>query len=90
MIHSAVYNYLATRTAREVEKSMIFYFCGETTEIGVPVKCETKQKRNETDRNETKRNQTKRNEMKRNETKRNFSKTKCNEKKMKNSIWHKD
>ena len=75
MIHSAVYNYLATRTAREVEKSMIFYFCGETTEIGVPVKCETKQKRNETDRNETKRN---------------FSKTKCNEKKMKNSIWHKD
>jgi hypothetical protein len=40
MIHSAVYNYL--RTAREVEKSMIFYFCDETTEIGVPVKCETK------------------------------------------------
>ena len=29
-------------------------------------------------------------ETKRNETKRNFSKTKCNEKKMKNSIWHED
>ena len=42
----------------------------------VPVKCETKQKRNETIPNETKRNQTKpietkRNEIKRNETKRN-------------------
>jgi hypothetical protein len=47
-------------------------------------------KLNETDRNETKRNQTKRNETKRNETNRIFSKTKCNEKKMKNSIWHED
>ena len=31
----AGYNYLATRTAREVENSMIFYFCGETTEIAM-------------------------------------------------------
>ena len=34
--------------------------------------------------------ETKRNQTKPNETKRNFSKTKCNEKKMKNSIWHED
>ena len=37
----------------------------------VPIKCETKQKRNETKRNETKRNETKRNEINENETKRN-------------------
>ena len=43
-----------------------------------------------TERSETKRNQTKRNETDRNEAKRNFSKTKCNEKKMKKSIWHED
>ena len=39
---------------------------------------------------ETKRNRVKRSEIKRNETKRIFSKTKCNEKNMKNSIWHED
>ena len=37
--------------------------------IGVPVKCETKQKRNETKQIETKRNKSKRNETDRNETK---------------------
>ena len=36
---------------------------------GVPVKCETKSKRNETKPNETKPIETKRNEIKRNETK---------------------
>ena len=40
----------------------------------VPVKCETKQKRNETDRNETKQIETKRNRSKRNETNRNETK----------------
>ena len=35
IIHSADYNYLATRTPREVENSMIFYFCGERTEIAI-------------------------------------------------------
>ena len=48
----------------------------------VPVKCETKQKRNETDRNETKQIETKRNKSKRNETDRNETKqieTKRNE-----------
>ena len=56
---------------------------------------EIETKRNETERNEIKRKETKpietkRNEIKRNETKRIFSKTKCNGKKMKNSIWHED
>jgi hypothetical protein len=32
---SADYNYLVTKTAREVENSMIFYFCGKTTEIAM-------------------------------------------------------
>jgi hypothetical protein len=36
--------------------------------IGVPVKCETKSKRNETEQNETKSNKTKRNRTKRNIT----------------------
>ena len=35
IIHYADYNCIATRTAREVENSMIFYFCGETTEIAM-------------------------------------------------------
>ena len=50
--------------------------------IGVPVKCETKQKRNGTKRNRSKRNETNRNETKQIETKRNKSKrneTKRNE-----------
>ena len=38
---------------------------------GAPIKCETKQKRNETKRNEINENETKRNQQKRNETKRN-------------------
>ena len=38
-------------------------------DVGVPVKCETKQKRNETKQIETKRNRSKRNETNRNETK---------------------
>ena len=41
---------------------------------GVPVKCETKQKRNGTKRNRSKRNETNRNETKQIETKRNKSK----------------
>ena len=48
----------------------------------VPVKCETKQKRNGTKRNRSKRNETNRNETKQIETKRNKSKrneTKRNE-----------
>jgi hypothetical protein len=44
----------------------------------------------ETKRNKTERNEIKRNETKPIETKRIFSKTKCNENKMKNSIWHED
>ena len=40
----------------------------------VPVKCETKQKRNGTKRNRSKRNKSKRNETKRNETNRNETK----------------
>ena len=40
----------------------------------VPVKCETKSKRNETKRNKSKRNEINRNEIHRNETKRNNSK----------------
>ena len=50
--------------------------------FGVPVKCETKQKRNGTKRNRSKRNETNRNETKQIETKRNKSKrneTKRNE-----------
>ena len=48
----------------------------------VPVKCETKQKRNGTKRNRSKRNETNRNETNRNETNRNETKeieTKRNE-----------
>ena len=41
---------------------------------GVPIKCETKQKRKETKRNQQKRNETKRNQRNENET--NESKTK--------------
>ena len=50
--------------------------------LRVPVKCETKQKRNGTKRNRSKRNETNRNETKQIETKRNRSKrneTKRNE-----------
>ena len=45
-----------------------------TCSIRVPVKCETKQKRNGTKRNRSKRNETNRNETKQIETKRNKSK----------------
>ena len=45
-----------------------------TIRLRVPVKCETKQKRNGTKRNRSKRNETNRNETKRNKTKRNKSK----------------
>ena len=38
-------------------------------EVWVPVKCETKSKRNETKRNKSKRNASKRNEIYKNETK---------------------
>jgi hypothetical protein len=43
---------------------------------GVPVKCETKSKRNKTKRNETKRNKSKRNSSKGNEIYRNETKSK--------------
>ena len=63
-----------------------FYFLSKLCTFGcmiwVPVKCETKQKRNGTKRNRSKRNETNRNETKQIETKRNKSKrneTKRNE-----------
>ena len=49
----------------------IFFMKTEIMNIRVPVKCETKQKRNEMKRNETEQNETKSNETKRNRSKRN-------------------
>ena len=54
----------------------------------VPVKCETKSKRNETKRNKSKRNASKRNEIYRNETKSKRNKINRNETKWNNSKWN--
>ena len=50
---------------------LLRFFPSDLPVVRVPVKCETKQKRNEIERNEIKRNETKPIETKRNEIKRN-------------------
>ena len=59
---------------------LILSFSVIATFCWVPIKCETKQKRNETKRNEINENETKRNEINKNETKRNeINETKRNQ-----------
>ena len=61
-------------TLKDYHKIKTFYTIILYAGKRVPVKCETKQERNETDRNETNRNETEQIETKQNKSKRNETK----------------